>query len=225
MANILCLETATTNCSVAVSINGEVVALQEDNAQKYSHAERLHSYIQEVLDVAGIPNNELQGIAVSKGPGSYTGLRIGVSSAKGLCVALDIPLIAVDTLRALSQKLTVSNEDLIIPMLDARRMEVYSAVFNQKGEPLRSTQAEIVNEDSYTSYLDKGIVHFIGSGVIKFQEVCKHPNARFIMGELPSATEMAPIAQDKYDHNTFEDIAYFEPFYLKDFIAGTPKTP
>ncbi|WP_405250934.1 tRNA (adenosine(37)-N6)-threonylcarbamoyltransferase complex dimerization subunit type 1 TsaB [Dokdonia sp. Asnod3-C12] len=223
MTHILCLETATTNCSVALSINGNVVAMQEDNAQKYSHAERLHVFIKEVLDAAGITKDKLSAIAVSKGPGSYTGLRIGVSATKGLCAALDIPLISVDTLGALSRKLTVNDGELIIPMLDARRMEVYSAVFDNSGNRHRETQAQILDETSFTEYLDKGIVHFVGNGVEKFQEICEHPNARFVIGELPSSTQMATMAQSKFEANDLEDVAYFEPYYLKDFIAGKPK--
>jgi tRNA threonylcarbamoyladenosine biosynthesis protein TsaB len=223
MTHILCLETATTNCSVALSINGNVVAMQEDNAQKYSHAERLHVFIKEVLDAAGITKDKLSAIAVSKGPGSYTGLRIGVSATKGLCAALDVPLISVDTLGALSRKLTVNDGELIIPMLDARRMEVYSAVFDNSGNRHRETQAQILDETSFTEYLDKGIVHFVGNGVEKFQEICEHPNARFVIGELPSSTQMATMAQSKFEANDLEDVAYFEPYYLKDFIAGKPK--
>ena len=223
MTHILCLETATTNCSVALSINGEVVALQEDNALKYSHAERLHVFIKEVLEEASITKDQLQAIAVSKGPGSYTGLRIGVSAAKGLCAALDVPLISVDTLGALSRKLTVNDGELIIPMLDARRMEVYSAVFDNSGNSIRETQAQILDETSFIEYLDKGVVHFIGNGVEKFKEICEHPNARFVLKELPSSMQMAALAQEKFNANDLEDVAYFEPYYLKDFIAGKPK--
>ncbi|WP_035335660.1 tRNA (adenosine(37)-N6)-threonylcarbamoyltransferase complex dimerization subunit type 1 TsaB [Dokdonia sp. PRO95] len=223
MTHILCLETATTNCSVALSINGNVVAMQEDNAQKYSHAERLHVFIKEVLDTAGVTKDMLSAIAVSKGPGSYTGLRIGVSAAKGLCAALDVPLISIDTLGALSRKLSVTDGELIIPMLDARRMEVYSAVFDNNGNRHRETQAQILDETSFVEYLDKGIVHFVGNGVEKFQEICEHPNARFVIGELPSSTQMATMAQSKFEANDIEDVAYFEPYYLKDFIAGKPK--
>ena len=223
MTHILCLETATTNCSVALSINGKVVALQEDNAQKYSHAERLHVFIAEVLLSAGVTKDDLDAIAVSKGPGSYTGLRIGVSAAKGLCAALDVPLISVDTLGALSRKLTAKEDQLIIPMLDARRMEVYSAVFDHLGARQRETQAQILDETSFAQYLDNGIVHFIGNGVAKFEEICTHPNARFVLDQLPSSSQMAALAQTKFDLDDLEDVAYFEPYYLKDFIAGKPK--
>ncbi|EAQ38536.2 glycoprotease family protein [Dokdonia sp. MED134] len=223
MTHILCLETATTNCSVALSINGEVVMIQEDNAKKYSHAERLHTFIKEVLDKAGVAQEKLDAIAVSKGPGSYTGLRIGVSAAKGLCAALDIPLIAVETLRSLSRKQNLTHNELVAPMLDARRMEVYSAIYDSEGNVIRGTEAQILDETSFTEYLDKSIVHFIGNGVEKFQEVCTHPNARFVTSELPSAAQMAGISNQKFQEGLFEDVAYFEPYYLKDFIAGKPK--
>lgn len=229
MATILCLETATTNCSVALSINGETVVLKEDNAEKFSHAERLHLYIAEVLAEAKITKDDLDAIAISKGPGSYTGLRIGVSSAKGLCYALDIPLISVDTLGSLARKVTNSGRqaaqenNLIIPMLDARRMEVYSAVFDIAGVQKRETQAQILEETSFVASLEQGIVHFIGSGVEKFKEICQHPNARFVLDELPSAEQMCRLAEMKFRESAFEDVAYFEPYYLKDFIAGKPK--
>lgn len=223
MTHILCLETATTNCSVALSINGEVVAMQEDNAKKYSHAERLHVFIKEVLDKAGVAQEKLDAIAVSKGPGSYTGLRIGVSAAKGLCTALDIPLIAVETLRSLSRKQNLTTSELVVPMLDARRMEVYSAIYDNEGTTIRGTEAQILDETSFIEYLDKSIVHFIGNGVEKFQEVCTHPNARFVTNELPSAVQMAAISNQKFTEGLYEDVAYFEPYYLKDFIAGKPK--
>ncbi|WP_375252890.1 tRNA (adenosine(37)-N6)-threonylcarbamoyltransferase complex dimerization subunit type 1 TsaB [Dokdonia donghaensis] len=223
MTHILCLETATTNCSVALSINGEVVMMQEDNAKKYSHAERLHTFIKEVLDKAGVAQEKLNAIAVSKGPGSYTGLRIGVSAAKGLCAALDIPLIAVETLRSLSRKQNLTHNELVVPMLDARRMEVYSAIYDSEGNVIRGTEAQILDETSFTEYLDKNIVHFIGNGVEKFKEVCTHPNARFVTNELPSAAQMAAISDQKFTEGLFEDVAYFEPYYLKDFIAGKPK--
>ncbi len=223
MTHILCLETATTNCSVALSINGKVVAIEEDNAKQYSHAERLHTFIETVLRKADISKDQLQAIAVSKGPGSYTGLRIGVSAAKGLCMALDIPLISIDTLGSLSRKQKVTETELVVPMLDARRMEVYSAIYDANGNCLRATQAQILEADSFKKYLDNHIVHFIGNGVEKFQDICKHPNARFAVGELPSAYQMVEVAQTKYATASFEDVAYFEPYYLKDFIAVKSK--
>lgn len=220
---ILCLETATTNCSVALSLGGKQVALKEDYDVKYSHAERLHTYIEEVLAFAKISKNELGAIAVSKGPGSYTGLRIGVSAAKGLCFALEIPLISIPTLDALAMQVTPSQNELVIPMLDARRMEVYSAVFDAQFNQIRETQAQILTQESFINYLDKRVVHFIGNGVAKFAEICTHPNGRFVEGKLPSAKELCEVAGEKFENKDFEDVAYFEPYYLKDFIAGKPK--
>ena len=219
MTHILCLETATTNCSVALSIYGEPRVLKEDNGVKYSHAERLHQYIDEVLVEAKIDKGQLHAIAISKGPGSYTGLRIGVSAAKGLCYALDIPLIAIPTLQSLASQVK-EEEGVIVPMLDARRMEVYSAVYDLKGNALRETQAEILEESSFIQYLEKGQVHFIGNGVEKFKTLCNHPNARFIENKLPSAREICALAHSCYTNQDFQDVAYFEPYYLKDFIAG-----
>ncbi len=223
MSNILCIETATTNCSVALSIYGEQSVLQEDNDVKYSHAERLHPYIEKVLSEANIEKNELTAIAISKGPGSYTGLRIGVSAAKGLCYALGIPLISISTLESLSYKVSCNEGEYIIPMLDARRMEVYSAVFDANHHQVRATEAQILEENSFIDYLEKGKVYFVGNGVSKFEEICKHPNAVFVKNTLPSAAEMTKLAEAKNKLSDYEDVAYFEPYYLKDFIAGIPK--
>ena len=193
MATILCIETATKNCSVALCVNGNVIALQQDNPNNepdkgFSHAEKLQGYITQVLDQGNVSKNDLNAIAVSKGPGSYTGLRIGVSAAKGLCYALDIPLIAISTLSSLARQVTGS---LVVPMLDARRMEVYSAVFSSEMEQIREIQAQIITQDSFKTYLDRGRVTFIGDGVEKFEAVCTHPNAVFIKNALPSASQMA----------------------------------
>jgi len=219
MATILCIETATTNCSVAISVTGKVVALQEDNNNQYSHAEKLHLFIEEVLKKASIKKSELQAIAVSKGPGSYTGLRIGVSAAKGLCFALDIPLISISTLEALSYQVKES-DGLIVPMLDARRMEVYASVFSSSKIIIRKTEAKILNESSFTEYLKKGKAYFIGDGVDKFKNICHHKNAVFIENKLPSAKQMGFLAENKYKKSDIEDVAYFEPYYLKDFVTG-----
>jgi tRNA threonylcarbamoyladenosine biosynthesis protein TsaB len=221
MATILCIETATKNCSVALCVNGKVVALQQDNPNNepdkgFSHAEKLQGYITQVLDQGNVSKNDLNAIAVSKGPGSYTGLRIGVSTAKGLCYALDIPLIAISTLSSLARQVTGS---LVVPMLDARRMEVYSAVFSSEMEQIREIQAQIITQDSFKTYLDRGQVTFIGDGVEKFEAVCTHPNAVFIKNALPSASQMAEVAAHKLSANQTQDVAYFEPYYLKDFIS------
>ncbi len=200
MATILCIETATKNCSVALCVNGNVIALQQDNPNNepdkgFSHAEKLQGYITQVLDQGNVSKNDLTAIAVSKGPGSYTGLRIGVSTAKGLCYALDIPLIAISTLSSLARQVTGS---LVVPMLDARRMEVYSAVFSSEMEQIREIQAQIITQDSFKTYLDMGRVTFIGDGVEKFEAVCTHPNAVFIKNALaiclPNGRGCSPIS-------------------------------
>jgi tRNA threonylcarbamoyladenosine biosynthesis protein TsaB len=219
MATILCLETATTNCSVALSVDGSVVALKEDRTQRYSHAEKLHPFIDDVLRELNMSMSGLDAIAVSKGPGSYTGLRIGVSAAKGLCYALDIPLISVPTLKAMAH--CVKKEaHFKIPMLDARRMEVYSAVFDANNDEVRETRAEILNEGSFSEYLDAGKVIFLGSGVSKFQGLIDHPNAVFLPEAMPSAADLGAIAEYKHKKSDIENVAYFEPYYLKDFISG-----
>jgi tRNA threonylcarbamoyladenosine biosynthesis protein TsaB len=220
---ILCLETATTNCSVALSFEGKQVALIEDYDVKYSHAERLHRYIEEVLALAKATKEDLVAIAVSKGPGSYTGLRIGVSAAKGLSFALDVPLISIPTLQSLAMQVAGARDALIIPMLDARRMEVYSAVFDHESNLVRETQAEILGPEHFAQYLEQGKVTFLGSGVPKFSEICEHPNAIFVEDKLPSAAQICDLAYQKYLQEDFENVAYFEPYYLKDFIAGVPK--
>ena len=222
MALILCLETTTTNCSVAIAQDGEIVVLREDMGLNYSHAERLHTYIAEVLESSDFSFNDLDAIAVSKGPGSYTGLRIGVSCAKGLCYALEIPLLAIDTLKSIAMQVT-SSIDYIIPMLDARRMEVYSAVFNSDFEKIRDTEAQILDNHSFEDYLEKGKTAFIGNGVLKFKELTEHENALYLSEALPSAREMAILSYNKYKIGDFEDVAYFEPYYLKDFLVTKPK--
>ncbi len=218
MALILNIETATTNCSVSISKDGETLVLKEDYSSKYSHAERLHVYIDEVLKEAKVKRSDLDAIAVSQGPGSYTGLRIGVSAAKGLCYALDKPLISVSTLEALAHQVNIE-PGVIVPMLDARRMEVYSAVFNSDYNRVRDTQAQVLNDESFKEYLQNGKVHFIGNGVEKTKTLITHSNAIFIENKLPSAKEMGKLAFNKFLKNEFEDVAYFEPFYLKDFIS------
>jgi tRNA threonylcarbamoyladenosine biosynthesis protein TsaB len=215
---ILNIETSTTNCSVSLSKEGETLVLKEDNNNKYSHAERLHSYIDEVLIKSKISLSNLDAIAVSKGPGSYTGLRIGVSAAKGLCFAIDKPLISVATLEALAHQIKIE-EGVIVPMLDARRMEVYSAIFDLNYKQIRDTQAQILEEQSFKDYLEEGKVYFIGNGVEKTKILIRHPNAVFVENKLPSANEMSLLANNKYKKNDIEDVAYFEPYYLKDFIA------
>ncbi len=223
MALILNIETATTNCSVSISKEGKTVFLKEDNNKNYSHAESLHVFIDAVLKESKTTLNDIDAVAISKGPGSYTGLRIGVSAAKGLCFALNKPLIAISTLEALAYQLKV-DEGFIIPMLDARRMEVYSAIFDSNYDVVRETEAQILDEHSFTEYLNETKVYFIGNGVEKTKELINHTNANFIEGKLPSANEMGMLAFNKYKISDFEDVAYFEPYYLKDFVALKSKS-
>ncbi len=220
MAYILCIETTTTNCSVSISKEGCTLVLKELSSANYSHSEKLHLFIEDILEQAKISKKDLVAIAVSKGPGSYTGLRIGVSAAKGLCYALDIPLISVDTLYALALQVK-SEETIIVPMLDARRMEVYTAVFDNEHNRLEKTSAVILNHSSFQIHLEKSKVIFIGNANEKFKTVCKHPNAVFIDDALPSANEMCFAAYHKYKKNDFENVAYFEPYYLKDFVSSS----
>lgn len=217
---ILCLETATTNCSVAIGESGKIVALREDNNDQYSHAEKLHVFIDELLSETGLEPGDLSAVAVSEGPGSYTGLRIGVSAAKGLCFALGIPFIAIPTLLSLAHQVEAKEGDYIIPLLDARRMEVYTAGFTKNRSKVFEIRAEVLNSSSFDEFLEKGRVSFIGSGVKKFQEICSHPNANMLLNRLPSAAQMIALAQEKFLAQDFEDVAYFEPQYLKDFMPG-----
>ena len=218
MAIVLNIETATTNCSVSLSKDGETLVLKEDNSPGYSHAETLHVFIDEVFKISNIDPSRIDAVAVSKGPGSYTGLRIGVSSAKGLCFALNKPLISIDTLKSLAHQVE-TEEGYIVPMLDARRMEVYSAIYNSKLEIQREIKAEILTEESFNELLETDKVYFIGSGVEKTKNLIHHPNAIFIDGKLPSASEMSLLAELKHQISDTEDVAYFEPYYLKDFVA------
>lgn len=216
MIYILNIETATKNCSVSLAKNGTTVLCREIAEQGYSHAEKLHVFIEEILKETGITTQDLKAIAVSKGPGSYTGLRIGVSAAKGLCYALGIPLIAVDTLQVLAQKVTVEN-GLITPMIDARRMEVYSAVFDNNHKKIQEVKAEVLTEDSYANVTE--MIYFVGDCQDKCQSVLTKDNFHFLPEIIfPSANEMSALSYEKFSKNDFEDVAYFEPFYLKDFL-------
>ena len=222
MSLILCLETATTVCSVALASDGKLLAIKEDNA-KYSHAETITLYIEEVMKQAGKSLQELDAIAVSMGPGSYTGLRIGVSTAKGLCYALDKPLIATPTLKsmALSQLPTPDSRlpTLLCPMIDARRMEVFCAIYNEALNEVRKTTAEIITENSFSDLLKDHRLIFFGDGAAKCKALLAgHPNVVFVADVFPSSKSLVPLAQERYEKQQFEDVALFEPYYLKDFF-------
>lgn len=218
MAAILCIETSTTQCSVAIADSQGILAICQENSLSYSHAEKLHLFIEQALIEAALSKDELSAVAVSQGPGSYTGLRIGVSAAKGLCFALDIPLIALPTLKILALQVGTP-QGLVIPMIDARRMEVYSSVFDQQFNTVEPVQARVLDAHSWDVYLNQSPVYFLGDGIEKFKKICTHPQAIFVDGKLPSAREMGPLAIEKYKKSDFVDVAYFEPFYLKDFIS------
>ena len=227
MSCILNIETSTDVCSVAISDSGQVIFNKEDHSGP-NHAVKLGVYVDEALsfiDAHGIP---LEAVAVSCGPGSYTGLRIGVSMAKGICYGRDVKLISIPTLELMAVPVLLgehpAEEDaLIVPMLDARRMEVYAKVMDRALKEVRPIQADIVDAETYKEYLDRGTVYFFGNGAEKCMEVINHPNARLVKGIEPLAKNMAPLAEKRFVEGKFEDVAYFVPFYLKDFVAKMPK--
>ena len=224
---ILQIETATTVCSVALSKAGDVLAVKQMD-QRNIHAEVITLYIEELLATTGTKYSDLDAIAISCGPGSYTGLRIGISTAKGLCYALEKPLIAIETLEAMATGAVMESElaagdTLLCPMIDARRMEVYTAIFNTKGKRINPTTAEIIDENSFAELLKDQRVLFFGDGAEKCRETLNNPNALFLEGFTNSATYLTKRATEKFDSKEFEDVAYFEPYYLKDFIAGKKK--
>lgn len=224
MAIILNLETATTNCSVSVYKDRELLALKEHDTPNYSHSEQLHVFIEDVIREGSLEFSDLDAIAVSKGPGSYTGLRIGVSAAKGLCFALDIPLISIATLESMANQIDSKKFDFIIPALDARRMEVYSAVYDQNRLKVRETRAEIIAENSFLEYAEEGKVILVGSGAEKCKSILTSKNFSYDTSVVPSSKEMGALSYQKFKNKEFEDVAYFEPFYLKDFILQKHKT-
>lgn len=219
---LLHLETSTKNCSVSVSRNGKMLCLCEEYDENYGHSEKLHQFVKWAMEGAEITLNDLDGVCVSKGPGSYTGLRIGVSAAKGFCFGLNIPLLSLNSLEILVQSQVNKGFDLIIPMIDARRMEVYTAIFDGSGKRISEIEAKILNEDSFQEFAEKKIA-FIGDAIEKSKSVLNLPNAEFIDNSHPSSRQMIHLAEKKFEEKFFEDVAYFEPFYLKEFIAGTKK--
>ena len=226
MACILHIETATDICSVALSEDGAVLFSKEDfNGPQ--HAVTLGVFIDEVLSMADSHAKPIDAVAVSCGPGSYTGLRIGASMAKGICYGRNIPLIALPTLKVLSVPVLLMNElpedALLCPMIDARRMEVYAAIYDRALNAQKEVSADIINEDSYKEYLDKHPVYFFGNGASKCKAVIKHPNAHFLDDIHPLARWMFPLADREFLNGEFQDTAYFEPFYLKEFVATVSK--
>lgn len=218
MTYILNIETATKNCSVSLAKDGKTILTKEIAEQGYSHAEKLHVFMEEILSETGISARDLKAITVSKGPGSYTGLRIGVSSAKGLCYALGIPLISVSTLQVLAKQVVIEN-GFIVPMIDARRMEVYSAIFDKNHQNIKEVQAEVLTDNSYAEFDDP--IYFIGDCQEKCHTVLTKPNFIFLPEIVfPSSKEMSQLSFEKFTNNDFEDVAYFEPFYLKDFLMS-----
>ena len=219
---ILNIETSTKNCSVAISRNGELLCLCEEYDDNYGHSEKLHQFVNWALEGAEISLNELDAVCVSKGPGSYTGLRIGVSAAKGFCFGLGIPLLSLNSLEILAQSQIENEFELIIPMIDARRMEVYTAIFDGKGNQISEIEAKILDENSFQEWADKKIV-LVGDGVEKSKEILKLPHAEFKSGIHPSAKNMMHLVEKKFVQKNWEDVAYFEPFYLKEFVTGAKK--
>ena len=227
MSCILNIETSTDVCSVAISDSGQVIFNKEDHSGP-NHAVKLGVYVDEALDFLDSHGLPLEAVAVSCGPGSYTGLRIGASMAKGICYGRGVKLIAVPTLELMAVPVLLGEhleeEDaLIIPMLDARRMEVYAEVLDRALKVVRPIQADIVDADTYKEYLDKHQVYFFGNGAAKCMETINHPNAHLVEGIEPLAKNMAPLAEKRFVEGKFEDVAYFVPFYLKDFVAKMPK--
>lgn len=221
---ILLLETATTSCSVALSENGKLIALKELN-ERNIHASHITLFIDEVMNNAAKKYPDLDAVAISKGPGSYTGLRIGVSTAKGLCFALDIPLLGIDTLEAMAvgliQQTNISGSALLVPMIDARRMEVYTAIFENDLQVVEPVNAKIVDVSSYDNYRDRELLLF-GDGADKFKELfANQANIRFV-DFINSASHLNSLACKKLAENDTENLAYFEPFYLKDFLLTKP---
>ena len=227
MSCILNIETSTDVCSVAISDSGQVIFNQEDHTGS-NHAIKLGVFVDEALDFLDSHGLPLEAVAVSCGPGSYTGLRIGVSMAKGICYGRGVKLIAVPTLELMAVPVLLGEhpeeEDaLIVPMLDARRMEVYAEVLDRALKVVRPIQADIVDADTYKEYLDQHHVYFFGNGAAKCMETINHPNAHLVEGIEPLAKNMAPLAEKRFVEGKFEDVAYFVPFYLKDFVAKMPK--
>lgn len=236
MARILLIESTTKACSAGIATRGDLIAFREEVSTDYSHSAFLTVFIEETLKEAGMKAGDLDAVAVSQGPGSYTGLRIGVSVAKGICFGQDIPLLAIDTMKALAVTgiahissvhgviPPASGKTLFCPMIDARRMEVYYALFDRDLLPVRETRAEVMDGQSLREeVLRDARIYYFGDGAAKCRDVMMAPNLQYVDGVHPSVRGMAREAEKRFSENHFEDLAYFEPYYLKNFVAGKPK--
>ncbi len=225
MALILNIESSTSVCSVCLSKNGKKINGRETH-EKNAHSKILTVFIEDILKEENLKAKELDAVAVSKGPGSYTGLRIGVSAAKGMAYGAGIPLIAVNTLLNMSfgagQKINAAGNYLFAPLIDARRMEVYTQLFDKNLIPVNKTEAKIIDETSFSKELEENTIYFFGDGADKCRQIIKHKNAVFMDDMHPSSDFMIPFSEQAFKEKKFEDIAYFEPFYLKNFIASIP---
>lgn len=226
MALILNLETSTKVCSVALARDGQLIGFNESHDENYTHSEKLTPFIANVFAQAGLNISSLDAVAVSKGPGSYTGLRIGTATAKGICYALEKPLIGIETLKSLASSVTalspnpLTGQPLLCPMLDARRMEVYCAVYDRQFNEIMNTRAEIIDENSFSELLKHNTIYFFGDGAEKCKvTLSRHKNAVFPESIFPSAKNLIPFSEQRYNSNQFESLAYFEPYYLKDFVG------
>ena len=226
MAKLLLLESSTTNCSVGLAEDGKLIDLLEKN-EGYTHSEHMASFVQEILERNNVAPSELEAVAVGKGPGSYTGLRIGVSLAKGIAYGQNIPLISLESLQVIAKAAMDAGEkfDQIVPMIDARRMEVYTCGYDSELKRLNPIEAKILDEQSFETELKTSRIVFCGDGSHKFKASCKSKNAIFLDDVYPSTKYMSQLAYEKFRNAEFEDSAYFEPYYLKEFIALKPKKP
>ncbi|MGE8534777.1 tRNA (adenosine(37)-N6)-threonylcarbamoyltransferase complex dimerization subunit type 1 TsaB [Chryseobacterium sp. D764] len=222
---ILYLETSSKNCSVAVSDNEKLLCVCEEVSENYKQSESLHTYVEWALEGAGIALKDIEAVSLGKGPGSYTGLRIGAASAKGFCYGLKVPLIAINSLESMIEPFLDNNYDFIVPLIDARRMEVYTAVYDgNTGKELSETEAKILDETSFEEFRDKKVL-FVGDGAKKAKEILNLPDAVFNENVYPSAKYLIKKTLEKIGNKEFEDMAYFEPFYLKDFHGVKKKNP
>ncbi|KUY31398.1 tRNA (adenosine(37)-N6)-threonylcarbamoyltransferase complex dimerization subunit type 1 TsaB [Elizabethkingia ursingii] len=220
---ILYLETSSKNCSVAISDDEKLLSLCEETSENYKQSESLHTFVEWALEGAEISLKDIEAVCLGKGPGSYTGLRIGAASAKGFCFGLNIPLVTVNSLDAMAEPYFNGEYDYIIPIMDARRMEVYTKVFNQKGEEISPTEAKILDENSFSEYQDYKVL-FVGDGAKKSQEILQLSKAEYKDEIYPSAQHLVRKGSEAVKNKNFEDIAYFEPFYLKDFQGVKKKS-